>query len=172
DNYDRLHNIVIGVGDGLTIPFALAAGLSNVVDSNNIIITTGIIAIAAGSLAMGIGGASAAKTTQKEFQLSAKKEYEELEVGDSKKMQECKNFHKQLDLSESMQNEAAGDLSKEKDDWEEFIKKYEPAIAEKDKNEAARSGFTIAAAYIIGGLIPLLPFVFIKDTLQAFYLSI
>ena len=68
-NDDRLHNIVIGAGDGLTIPFALAAGLSNVVDSNNIIITTGIIAIAAGSLAMGIGGVSAAKTTQTEFQL-------------------------------------------------------------------------------------------------------
>ena len=82
-NYERLRDIVIGTGDGLTIPFALAAGLSNVVESNQVIVTAGIIALAAGSIAMGIGGVSAAKSSRKEFHHDLKKKYETLEERDN-----------------------------------------------------------------------------------------
>ena len=72
-SYERLRDIVIGMGDGLTIPFALAAGLSKVVESNNVIVAAGVIAVAAGSIAMGIGGVSAANSTRKEFHHNLKK---------------------------------------------------------------------------------------------------
>lgn len=171
-NYDRLRDIVIGMGDGLTIPFALSAGLSKVVESNNVIVAAGIIAVAAGSVAMGIGGVSAAHSSRKEFHYDLKKKYETLEEMDHSEKQEVKNFFNQLGLSESLQEHAAEELSKDKKNWEEFIKKYEPSLIQPEKRKATRSGINIALSYIIGGIIPLIPYLFIANISIAFNISV
>lgn len=171
-NYERLRDIIIGTSDGLTIPFALAAGLSKVVESNNVIVAAGIIAVAAGSIAMGIGGVSAAHSTRKEFHHDLKKKYETLEEMDHDEKQEVKNFFNQLGLSESLQEHATEELSKDKKNWEEFIKKYEPSLIQPEKGKATRSGINIALSYIIGGFIPLLPYLFIANTSNAFNISV
>jgi vacuolar iron transporter family protein len=72
-------DIVIGMSDGLTVPFALAAGLSGAVQSNSVVITAGIAEIVAGSIAMGLGGYLAGKTAQEHFQSELKREYKEVE---------------------------------------------------------------------------------------------
>ncbi len=171
-SYDRLRDIVIGMGDGLTIPFALSAGLSNVVESNNVIVAAGIIAVVAGAIAMGVGGVSAAKTTQKEYHHNLKQEYDTLEEMDSHEKQEVKNFFGHLGLSETMQVQATEELSRDKKYWEEFIKKYEPSLIRPENGKASRSGITIALSYIIGGIIPLIPYLLISNISIAFQISV
>lgn len=171
-SYERLRDIVIGMGDGLTIPFAIAAGLSRVVESNNVIVATGIIAVAAGSIAMGIGGVSATNASRKEFHHDLKKKYDTLDEMDNSEKQEVKNFFNQLGLSESLQEHATEELSRDKKNWEEFIKKYEPSLIQPEKGKATHSGFTIALSYIIGGLIPLTPYFLVNNISTAFNISI
>ena len=171
-NYERLRDIVIGTGDGLTIPFALAAGLSNVVESNQVIVTAGIITLAAGSIAMGIGGISAAKSSRKEFHHDLKKKYETLEERDQDEKQEVKSFFNQLGLSEAMQLQATEELSKDKKNWEDFIHKYGSALHQPEKGKATRSGINIALSYIAGGIIPLIPYMLTTNISTAFKISV
>ena len=171
-SYERLRDTVIGAGDGLTIPFALAAGLSNVVESNQVIVTAGIIALAAGSIAMGIGGISAVKTSRKEFHYDLKKKYETLEEKDQDEKQEIKSFFNQLGLSETMQVQATEELSKDKKNWDDFINKYGYALNQPQKGKAARSGINIALSYIAGGIIPLIPYMLTTNISNAFKISV
>jgi vacuolar iron transporter family protein len=153
-------DIVIGMSDGLTVPFALAAGLSGAVQSNTVVITAGIAEIVAGSIAMGLGGYLAGKTEQEHFQSELKREYEEIENIPEKEKEEVKLVFAKYGMNESTQNIIAEELSKDKDKWADFMMKYELGLEKPDVNRARNSAATIGISYIVGGLIPLTAYFF------------
>jgi len=148
-------DIVIGMSDGLTVPFALAAGLSGAVHSNTVIITAGIAEIVAGSIAMGLGGYLAGKTEQEHYQSELKREYEEVEFLPEKEKEEVREVFAEYGLSKSTQDIIAEEISKDKDKWVDFMMKYELGLEKPDVNRARNSAATIGISYIIGGFIPL-----------------
>ncbi len=148
-------DIVIGMSDGLTVPFALAAGLSGAVHSNTVIITAGIAEIVAGSIAMGLGGYLAGKTEQEHYQSELKREYEEVEFLPEKEKEEVRQVFAEYGLSKNTQDIIAEEMSKDKDKWVDFMMKYELGLEKPDANRARNSAATIGISYIIGGFIPL-----------------
>lgn len=153
-------DIVIGMSDGLTVPFALAAGLSGAVHSNSVVITAGIAEIVAGSIAMGLGGYLAGKTEQDHFQSEQNKEYDEVERMPDKEKGEIKLVFAQYGLNEATQIMIADELAKDKDKWVDFMMKYELGLEKPDINRARNSAATIGISYIVGGLIPLSAYFF------------
>lgn len=164
-------DIVIGMSDGLTVPFALAAGLSGAVQSNAVVITAGIAEIVAGSIAMGLGGYLAGKTAQEHFQSELNREYIEIEKMPEEEKGEVKIIFAQYGLNEQTQNIIVDELSKDKDKWVDFMMKYELGLEKPDANRARNSAATIGIAYIIGGLIPLTAYFFTGTPIQGLYIS-
>ncbi len=164
-------DIVIGMSDGLTVPFALAAGLSGAVQHNSVVITAGIAEIVAGSIAMGLGGYLAGKTEQEHFQSELKREYAEVETLPEKEKGEIKMIFAQYGINESTQNIIADELAKDKDKWVDFMLKYELGLEKPDANRARNSAATIGISYIVGGLIPLSAYFFTHTPTQGLFIS-
>jgi VIT1/CCC1 family predicted Fe2+/Mn2+ transporter len=164
-------DIVIGMSDGLTVPFALAAGLSGAVHSNAVVITAGIAEIVAGSIAMGLGGYLAGKTEQEHFQSELRREYEEIETIPEKEKQEVKLVFAHYGINEETQNIIADELAKDKDKWVDFMMKYELGLEKPDANRARNSAATIGFSYIVGGLIPLLAYFFTPTPAEGLVIS-
>jgi VIT1/CCC1 family predicted Fe2+/Mn2+ transporter len=160
---ETITDIVIGMSDGLTVPFALAAGLSGAVKDVHLIVIAGIAEIAAGSIAMGLGGYLAGKTEQEHYASELKREYEEIEELPHVEREEVRVFFEGLGLSRHLQEEATEELIKDKDRWADFMMKYELGLEEPDPKRARKSAFNIGASYIIGGMIPLSPYFFVDD---------
>ncbi|HWJ90702.1 MAG TPA: VIT1/CCC1 transporter family protein [Flavisolibacter sp.] len=167
-----LTDIVIGMSDGLTVPFALAAGLSGAVDSTGIIIIAGIAEIAAGSIAMGLGGYLAGKTEQDHYNSELRREYYEVDHLRHREMQETKEFFATIGLSEDLQEQAAQEVAKDKDKWVEFMMKYELGLDKPDPKRATKSAFNIGMSYVVGGLVPLSPYFFISTPAEALKYSV
>nr|WP_199083025.1 VIT1/CCC1 transporter family protein [Pedobacter sp. ASV19] len=163
---DFITDIVIGISDGLTVPFALAAGLSSAVSSNNIITTAGIAEIIAGSIAMGLGGYLAGKTESEHYQSELSREYVEVERIPEEEKQEIREIFSTYGFSDEAQNLLADELSKDKDKWVQFMMKYELGLEEPNPNRARNSAATIGLSYALGGLIPLLPYFFTSTPLE------
>ncbi len=169
---DLLRDIVIGMSDGLTVPFALAAGLSGAVDNSSIIIIAGIAEIAAGSIAMGLGGYLAGKTEQDHYNSEVKREYDEVEHLRHKEIEETKEFFANIGLSEELQVKATDEISKDKDKWVDFMMKYELGLDKPDPKRATKSAMNIGLSYIVGGVIPLSPYFFISNSIEALQYSV
>jgi len=160
-----ISDIVIGMSDGLTVPFALAAGLSGAVDSNSVIITAGVAEIVAGCIAMGLGGYLAGKTEQEHYQNELKREYEEVERVPEKEIEEVKEVFADYGLSAESQHLIATELSKDKDKWVDFMMRFELGLEKPHTNRARNSALTIGASYVLGGLLPLSAYFFtVKPT--------
>jgi VIT1/CCC1 family predicted Fe2+/Mn2+ transporter len=157
---DFITDVVIGMSDGLTVPFALAAGMSSAVVSNHIITTAGIAEIIAGSIAMGLGGFLAGKTEQEHYASELKREYEEVERVPEVEKEEIKLVFAEYGLSSQVQNLIADELAKDKDKWVQFMMRYELGLEQPDADRARKSALTIGLSYIVGGIIPLSPYFF------------
>lgn len=160
---DFITDMVIGMSDGLTVPFALAAGLSGAVSSNAIVITAGIAEIVAGCIAMGLGGYLAGKTEQEHYQSELKREYEEVNNVPEKEFIEVKEVFAEYGIDDEGQILLATQLSKDKIKWVNFMMKYELGLEEPNPNRARNSALTIGISYFIGGLLPLTAY-FITST--------
>ena len=169
---DFLRDVVIGMSDGLTVPFALAAGLSGAVDSNTIIVVAGIAEIAAGSIAMGLGGYLAGKTEQDHYKSELKREYYEVDHLRHRELEETKEFFASIGLSEALQQQAAEEVAKDKDKWVEFMMKYELGLEKPDPRRATKSALNIGLSYVFGGLVPLSPYFFTDEPLVALKYSV
>ncbi|CAN5495581.1 VIT1/CCC1 transporter family protein [soil metagenome] len=169
---DMLTDIVIGMSDGLTVPFALAAGLSGAVDSTAIIVLAGVAEIAAGSIAMGLGGFLAGKTEQDHYNSELKKEYWEVDNLPEKEKEEVREFFQTLGLSKEIQDKATDELIKDKDRWVEFMMKHELGLDKPDPKRARNSAFNIGLSYVAGGFVPLSPYFFIDDSVEALKISV
>jgi vacuolar iron transporter family protein len=164
-------DIVIGMSDGLTVPFALAAGLSGAVQHNSIVITAGIAEIVAGSIAMGLGGYLAGKTEQEHYQAELKREYDEIDEIPEEEKKEVRLVFAQYGLNEMTQNTIADELAKNRDKWVDFMMKYELGLEKPNVNRARNSAATIGISYILGGLIPLSGYFFTSTPYQGLIVS-
>src|SRR6478609_4367908 len=170
-NSDLLTDIVIGMSDGLTVPFALAAGLSGAVQSTSLIVIAGLAEIAAGSIAMGLGGYLAGKTEIDHYNAELKREYDEVEHLPQKEREEVKEFFAKLGLSEELQEQAVNEMTKDKDQWVDFMMKYELGLDKPDPKRARNSALNIGLSYAIGGLVPLTPYMFIDTPMESLKIS-
>ncbi|MFB6456726.1 VIT1/CCC1 transporter family protein [Chitinophaga sp. Hz27] len=168
---ELLRDIVIGMSDGLTVPFALAAGLSGTVKDVNLIVIAGLAEIAAGSIAMGLGGYLAGKTEQDHYNSELKREYEEIETVPDREREEVETFFAELGLSRELQEKAAAELITDKDRWADFMMKYELGLEKPDPKRATKSALNIGLSYIIGGLIPLMPYFFVSNGIEGLKIS-
>jgi VIT1/CCC1 family predicted Fe2+/Mn2+ transporter len=157
---DTIRDIVIGMSDGLTVPFALAAGLSGAVNSSSIVITAGIAEIVAGSIAMGLGGFLAGKTESDHYASELQREYEEVERVPEQEKAEVKEVFASFGLSDELQTRVADEMAKDKDKWVDFMMRYELGLEKPSANRATHSAITIGLSYIVGGIIPLSPYFF------------
>jgi VIT1/CCC1 family predicted Fe2+/Mn2+ transporter len=164
-------DVVIGMSDGLTVPFALAAGLSGAVHSNAVVITAGIAEIVAGSIAMGLGGYLAGKTEQEHYQAELTREYEEVENIPELEKDEVKLVFAEYGLNENTQTLIAEEMAKDKDKWVDFMMKYELGLEKPDVNRARDSAATIGISYIVGGLIPLSGYFFTPTPYKGLFVS-
>jgi VIT1/CCC1 family predicted Fe2+/Mn2+ transporter len=162
-NSDFITDVVIGMSDGLTVPFALAAGISGAVSDNHIVILAGIAEIIAGAIAMGLGGYLAGKTEMDHYQSELKREKEEVETVPEKEKEEIREIFLNYGFSENSQTILVEELSKDKDKWIDFMMKFELSLEKPDPNRAAKSALTIGLSYMVGGAIPLIPY-FFTDT--------
>ncbi len=163
ESSDLVRDIVIGMADGLTVPFALAAGLSGAVDSPHIILVAGIAEIAAGSIAMGLGGYLSGRTDVEHYHSEEAREYYEVEHYPEKERQEVKEIFAGYGINEEVQDKIVDELSKDKKQYVDFMMRYELGLEPPSANRARNSALTIGASYIVGGLIPLLPYVFCSN---------
>ena len=160
---DLVRDIVIGMADGLTVPFALAAGLSGAVDSAHIIITAGIAEIAAGSIAMGLGGFLSGRTDVEHYRSEEAREYYEVDHYPAEERKEVKKIFAGYGINEEIQDKIVDELSKDKKLYVDFMMRYELGLDEPDANRARNSAVTIGGSYIVGGLIPLMPYFFCNN---------
>lgn len=169
---EALRDIVIGMSDGLTVPFALAAGLSGAVDSTNIIVIAGIAEVAAGSIAMGLGGYLAGKTEQDHYNSEMKREYYEVENLRDREIEETKEFFANIGLSEGLQEKATEEIAQDKKRWVDFMMKYELGLEKPDPKRATKSALNIGLSYVVGGLVPLSPYFFMSSSVEALKISV
>jgi VIT1/CCC1 family predicted Fe2+/Mn2+ transporter len=167
-----LMDIVIGMSDGLTVPFALAAGLSGAGAGTSIIVIAGIAEIAAGSIAMGLGGYLSGKTEQDHYRNEVKREYYEVENLRQREIEETKEFFANIGLSEKLQEEATEEIARDKDRWVDFMIKYELGLEKPDPKRATKSALNIGLSYVVGGIIPLSPYFFITNSAKALQISV
>jgi VIT1/CCC1 family predicted Fe2+/Mn2+ transporter len=168
---ETIRDIVIGMSDGLTVPFALAAGLSGAISSSGLVVTAGIAEIVAGSIAMGLGGYLAGRTEVDHYQSELKREYDEVERLPEQEKAEVKAVFAGFGLSARLQDQIADELAKDKKQWVEFMMRYELGLEEPNANRATKSAITIGFSYIVGGIIPLSPYLIINEAQQALYYS-
>ncbi len=165
-------DIVIGMADGLTVPFALAAGLSGAVDSGTIVVTAGLAEIAAGSIAMGLGGYLAGRTEIDHYASELEREYYEADAFPEKEKMEVREVLEEYGVSKESSKVIADEMAKDKDKWVKFMMRFELGLEKPDEKRAAKSAFNIGAAYIVGGLVPLAPYFLVKDIQQALLVSV
>ncbi|HMN17832.1 MAG: VIT1/CCC1 transporter family protein [Ignavibacteriales bacterium] len=170
-NY-TVRDVVIGMSDGLTVPFALAAGLTGAVAASSLVITAGLAEIAAGSIAMGLGGYLAAKSDYEHyFSEKRREEYEVKELPDAEKEEVSEVFRK-YGLTEKEIQPILDKFEKNPKNWVEFMMMYELGLEEPDKKRGLISALTIALSYIVGGMIPLSPYFFVEQAGQGLTISV
>jgi VIT1/CCC1 family predicted Fe2+/Mn2+ transporter len=170
---DLLTDIVIGMSDGLTVPFALAAGLSGAVGHQvNLIWVAGIAEIAAGSIAMCLGGYLAGKTEVDHYNSEIKKEFWEIENKTEVEIEEVRSVFRNWGLSEQVQEEATQEIIKDKQRWVDFMMKHELGLEVPDPKRARKSAFNIGLSYIVGGLVPLSPYFFVSEAINGLKISV
>ncbi|CAN5411817.1 VIT1/CCC1 transporter family protein [soil metagenome] len=168
---EKVRDFVIGMSDGLTVPFALAAGLSGAVDNISIVITAGLAEIAAGSIAMGLGGYLAGRTQIEHYDAEEKREHEEIERLHEVEIRETKEIFAEYGLDDDLQEKIARQMAKSPKKWVDFMMRFELGLERPDKNRALQSAAVISISYIIGGLIPLSAYFFTNSTQQGLVYS-
>ena len=168
-----VRDAIIGMSDGLTVPFAIAAGLASVSASDATIIVAAVLAeIAAGSVSMGLGGFLAAKTETDHYVAEREREEQEIETVPGTEEQEVVDALVKYGLSCEESKGVAASLKTRKKDWVDFMMRFELGLEPPEQSRAVKSAGTIAGAYIVGGFIPLAPYLFIDSVSEAFAFSV
>jgi vacuolar iron transporter family protein len=167
-----VRDIVIGMSDGLTVPFALAAGITGAIAATRIVVTAGLAEVVAGSIAMGLGGYLAAKTDTEHYASEERREIEEtIEIPDQEEEEVAKVF-RGYGLSEEHIRPVVNAIASDQKRWVDFMMRFELGLEPPDPSRATRSAATIAASYIVGGLIPLAPYMLIGQIFTALWVSV
>ena len=167
-----VRDIVIGMSDGLTVPFALAAGLTGAVASTGIIVTAGLAEIAAGSIAMGLGGYLAARNDAEHY--AAERAREQLEVSErpAQETVEVMEVFRAYGVTDEESAPVVQALCKRPEAWIDFMMRFELGLEKPDPKRAFTSALTIGGAYVAGGFIPLGPYMMFSGAQTALMFSV
>ena len=171
NNSYLVRDIIIGMSDGLTVPFALTAGLSGVLNTTHLIIVSGISEIAAGCISMGLGGYLSGESEVEHYDSELKREFYEIETIPEIELKEVEDILIDLGVDRDLSNQVSLQISRDKNIWADFMMKLELKMEKPAKNRAAQSAGTIALSYLVGGFIPLSPYILISNPKQAFWVS-
>lgn len=160
---EAVRDIVIGMSDGLTVPFALAAGLSGAVTKTGIIVTAGMAEVVAGAIAMGLGGYLAARTDAEHFASERAREEREVEEVPEQEAAEVADVLRSYGLEDKQVETVVNSIRADKKRWVDFMMRFELGLEEPDPKRAGRSALTIALSYTAGGLVPLAPYFFMSS---------
>ena len=169
---ESVRDVVIGMSDGLTVPFALAAGLSGAVASAHVVVVAGLAEIAAGAIAMGLGGFLAAKSDAEHFEQELARERKEVETIPEAEASEVSEIFESYGLTKEESDPVIAALRQKPQAWVSFMMRFELGLEEPLRGRALRSAITIAAAYAIGGFVPLFPYMLLTRMRSAFSLSV
>ena len=169
---ETVKDIVIGMSDGLTVPFALAAGISGAIQAAHIVVTAGFAEIAAGSIAMGLGGYLAARSEAEHYHSELKREESEIREKPEVEADEVAEFFRQYGLTDKQYGPVVDGLRAKPEAWRDFMMRFELGLEEPDPKRALQSAMTIAVSYIVGGTIPLAPYIALPDVKSGFYVSV
>lgn len=169
---ETVRDVVIGMSDGLTVPFALAAGLSGTVSQTSIVVIAGLAEIAAGSIAMGLGGYLAARTDRDHYASELDREYRETVELPEKEREEVADVFRGYGMSERDLAPVVDAICADQKHWVDFMMKFELGFEEPDPKRARNSAITIALSYILGGLVPLAPYILMNQLYSALEASV
>jgi vacuolar iron transporter family protein len=169
---ETIRDIVIGMSDGLTVPFALAAGLSGAVEATGIIITAGLAEVAAGAIAMGLGGYLAARTDAEHFASERTREEKETEEMPEIEAAEVAAVLRSYGLEQDKVEAVVNSIRSDKKRWVDFMMRFELGLEEPEPKRARNSALTIALSYIAGGMVPLAPYFLIRSVHSALIVSV
>jgi VIT1/CCC1 family predicted Fe2+/Mn2+ transporter len=166
-----VRDLVIGTADGLTVPFALAAGLTGAAAANPLIVTAGLAEIAAGCVAMGLGGYLAARTDAQHYGAERRREEQETRDYPDREKWEVSAILHRYGLRGEVLARATEAIAADRRRWVDFMMRFELELAEPTPGRAAASAVTIGGAYVVGGLIPLAPYMLMAETRPALLVS-
>ena len=169
---ETVRDVVIGMSDGLTVPFALAAGLSGAVASSGIIVTAGLAEIAAGAIAMGLGGYLAGRSDADHYASERDREHREVREKPAVEEREVADIFRDYGLSEEEIEPILRSFRSRPQEWIDFMMRFELGLEKPDPKRAMKSALTIGGSYAAGGLIPLGPYIALADTATALTVSI
>jgi VIT1/CCC1 family predicted Fe2+/Mn2+ transporter len=169
---ETVRDVVIGMSDGLTVPFALAAGLSGAVASSHIVVTAGLAEVAAGSIAMGLGGYLAARSDAEHYASELVREAREIVDVPESEAREVQELLESYGVTSDDAGTVVASLRRSPDKWRDFMMRFELGLEAPDPRRALRSALTIAASYVVGGLIPLSPYFALASVVDALKLSV
>jgi VIT1/CCC1 family predicted Fe2+/Mn2+ transporter len=167
-----LSDFVLGMSDGLTVPFALAAGLAGAVDSSNLIVTAGVAEIAAGVISMGLGGYMAVKTAHDHYASEERREYREVEQTPHIEEKEVADIFIEYGIPKEQVHELVKAISVHPKKWVDFMMKFELGLEPPDPRRLFQSPLVIGGAYALGGFVPLLPYIVIHQSVPALKASV
>ncbi|WP_338693297.1 VIT1/CCC1 transporter family protein [Bradyrhizobium sp. 26S5] len=169
---ESVRDVVIGMADGLTVPFALAAGLSAAVSSTDVIVTAGLAEVVAGAIAMGLGGYLAARTDAEHYAAKEQREHHEIDHLREREVEEVEQIFREYGLEGDVLKSVVGAIASNRQRWVDFMMRFELGLERPDPKRAPISAATIGGSYVIGGLIPLVPYMFTKDIGTALQISV
>jgi VIT1/CCC1 family predicted Fe2+/Mn2+ transporter len=169
---ERVRDVVIGMADGLTVPFALAAGLSGAVESTGIVVTAGLAEIAAGSIAMGLGGYLAARGDAEHYASERAREWDEVREKPVVEAAEVTEVFREYGLTSEQIAPILEAFRERPEAWVDFMMRFELGLERPDPGRARTSALTIGAAYVAGGLVPLAPYFFAGSATAALPASV
>jgi VIT1/CCC1 family predicted Fe2+/Mn2+ transporter len=169
---EAVRDVVIGMSDGLTVPFALAAGLTGAIASSHIIVTAGLAEIAAGSIAMGLGGYLAARSDAEHYVSERRREEEEIVTLPEVEAREVTEIFQGYGLTPEESATVVAALRRRPKDWVDFMMRFELGLEKPEPGRALRSALTIALSYVAGGFIPLSAYLLMADAHRALGVSV
>jgi VIT1/CCC1 family predicted Fe2+/Mn2+ transporter len=168
---NTVRDIVIGMSDGLTVPFAIAAGMSGASVASHVVIIAGLAEIAAGSISMGLGGYLSGRTDIEHYEIEQKREFRETEEVPEIEKQEVAGILSDLGLNEEQITPVVESISQDRQKWVDFMMRFELGLEKPDPKRALQSALTIGLSYGISGFIPLSPYMLVHSVQSALYVS-
>ena len=167
-----VRDLVIGMADGLTVPFALAAGLSGAAVASRVVVVAGVAEIAAGAIAMGLGGYLAARGDADHYAAERRREVREVRELAREEEQEIVQIFGQYGLDREACKPVLAHFHQDHEAWVDFMMRFELGLEKPQPGRALRSALTIGGAYIVGGLVPLVPYMLIDGLQPALRVSV
>jgi VIT1/CCC1 family predicted Fe2+/Mn2+ transporter len=161
---DAVRDIIIGMSDGLTVPFALAAGISGAIAASHIVVTAGIAELAAGGISMGLGGYLAARSDLEHYASEQQREYQETDDVPEEERREIEQIFASYGISGEPLRQLVNTVTADKKRWVDFMMRFELGLEQPNPAAAPRSAMRIGGSYVVGGLIPLTPYMVLPTT--------